>query len=686
MKAWLLVAIGCACGQATPAPLTTAVGVETSPREIVDNVRVVPATGHQGSIIRLVTTPDGRFIATLADDRIARVIQVDGMREVRRFFRPGKRAYELAIAADGLRIAVAYADATVVFDVGSGAELGRIPVESSAGNPAMGISGSHRCLAFTGSDLLFWRYGLLRWRSGAAVGRLWSSNHECARMGFLAPNLLVVDSDDKLHHGELSADGWVPVIGPKLRHPFSFAFGRALVAWSASDGVYTWRVGDPTPSLLAAAPMGAVGLVDDGAAVILSARVPEAMRIDVSTGSVSTFEHHYHVAPLAAGKAASADNTTVCVIDTSRGAVSTCVASTTGAVRSLAASDHGQIVVGAANAPLRVWSSGGLRTYASTSQPSREGIAASASDVVAQVGTGAILVRSLSSGVERELRHPTHPGFRGIAISPNGEISTTSGPDIIRFRADGTGHDVLTNILPRKPRYPSWAWEHGEPDAWVSFYWYSNSYRLMAYRSDAEVLAVTSYDKVLLVRRRKVVAILDRGGPPVTAIAFRPGTTELVAGFADGSVVSWNTDTPTTPIRERESNAAISAIAFDVTGTTLFVADDAARLRVYSADEIKPSRTIETNQTTALALAALPHGRIASGHVDGGVRIWKVATAELRAELYPLADSDWLVVSGRHFEIPKKSEHHVYGVRDGEVVPVVGRRRSGLLVNALIDR
>jgi len=676
-----LFAIACACG-ATPPNATTR-GVPSTSMASHDSgtgERLVASIGHQSTIFEILATPDGTHIVTLAEDRIARVISTDGMREIARFYQPGQQAFHVAITADASRIAVAYESVTIVYDVASGVELGRIPSNSTASKRALGIPGADSCLVFDGVDLLLWRSGLVRWRLGSATIQLSSAMSGCWRMGFVSKSMLVVDTAPKLFYGEVSENAWRSLPGPSS--DASVRFGSGLVAWSSNDGVYTWRVGDPVSKLLASASRGDVGFIDQSV-IVHTVRGKSTTRLDVSTGAASAFEYHELVASLGTGKAATADGNTTCTVDSS-GVRSTCLVSTTGSVRSLAVSESGELIVGAAGTPLRAWSLRGLHTYAPTrsSSPGWEGTVALAFDVAAQVADDGITVRSLSGGTDRELRHQGNATYNGVAMSPNGAIITTTWQQsIVRFGANGVGHDVLSNILPRKPLQPRWAQEHGDPDAWISR-WGSTEHRVMAYRDDGAVLAVTAYDKVVLVRDDRVVALLDHGGVPVTAIAFRPGTTELAVGFADGTETSWDTDAPTNTIRQRKVDAAVSALAFDPTGASLLIADDSARIRLYPADDEGATLTIDTHLTTALALVFLPNARIASGHVDGGVRIWKVATSNLQAELFPLGDSDWLVVSGDHFETARADESRVYGVRRGRIGLVTMMRRGGLLAAA----
>jgi WD40 repeat protein len=679
IRTWLIVV--CACGAAAPLPRPLPENPQAVAPTVDGDVRLIPDIGHQATVSALATTPDGRYIATVALDRIVRVIRADGMREIARFYRPGMHAMRIALADDGMRVAAAFGDATFVYDVRSGAVLGRIPTTPSASERALGIT-SDSCFVFDGADLLVWRYGLARWRAGDSVTQRYASRYKCNDMGFVGSRMLVITSGRTVIYGDVETEQWS--VGPQI-DGFRPALGRGVIAWSGKSGVQTWRVGDATTKPLAsAAPFSNVVFVADGSAILHVDR-GQTTRIDVATGAVGAFGSHDHVAPLGPSKVIGAKDNDLCVLDAA-GTSKNCLASTTGAVRSLAVSDAGELLVSAADAPIRRWSTAGMKVDASVSTPGWEGVAAVSVSVVARVGDGMLTVRA--GGVEGSRNHQNRAAYSGIAVSPNGAlVATIFQQDLIRFHVDDDRrHDTIPNVVPKQSQARPYGYQFS-PDAWVSrHHWAAWLYRRMAYRDDAAVLAITADDKIVLVRDDRVVATLGHSGAPVTAIAFRPNSTELVAGFGDGAVVSWNSDAPTAPIRERTSPAAVAALAFDAGGTALLVADDSAQIRLFPVDDNDPSLTIDTHRTTALALVFLANGRIASGHVDGGVRIWKLATKELRGELYPLPGSDWLVVSGEHFETGSKTDAHVYGVRAGEVVSVAGRRRSGLLRAALADR
>jgi WD40 repeat protein len=672
--------------QVTSHPVTGAVAQPAELDRIPeDGSRLVVAMGHQGRIAAIATTPDGQLVATSADDRITRVFRADGLRELARFFEPGKQPQALALSADGSRVAVGYRELAVIYDVASSAELGRVD----------GVADS--CLAFDGNDLLLWRGGLVRWRAGTAVATLSTSAAACEHMGLVGPTMLVVHDGRQLHLGELGATTWAHSPGPPARSD-SVAFGPGVVAWSGATGVDVWRTTEAAPKQLLGSThqYGEVTLIDGGSALVHVAA--DVTRVTLATGATSKLAERDVVAGLGNNRLATGNESTLCIVDSRTGATVVCRESSTGPVRSLAATQDGLLVVGADRAPLLGWSLGfptELRRYSYSTWAPRTGAAVLAPDgkLTAQIDGHGIVVRPVAGDQRRELSHQKSAAYDGVAWSPDGTwIATIWRDSIVRVRAGGTGHEIIRDVLPKRSAQ-KWIHQHGAPDAYAG----RDRPRSLVFRGDGAVLAIAVDERVLLIRGDKVIATL--AGPtqlePVTAIAFRPGTNELAVGFADGHVRSWNTEAPATPIRDRVIGAAVAAIAFDASGTLLVSSDD-ARVRVFGATALQPSKLVETRRTTAVAVAFLSHGRIATGHLDGVVRIFRLASSELTAELFPLDShangrSDW-VVAGHDGRIEASLEGDglaFYGMRLGQLVPfaeyVFERRRVGVLEAAMLE-
>src|SRR6187549_1638470 len=83
-----------------PKPVTTVVDTD---RIVPDGARIMVAAGHGGDITGIAPTPDGRLIATIATDHIARVFMSDGLREVAQFIEPSSKPRRVALSADGAR-------------------------------------------------------------------------------------------------------------------------------------------------------------------------------------------------------------------------------------------------------------------------------------------------------------------------------------------------------------------------------------------------------------------------------------------------------------------------------------------------------------------------------------------------------------------------------------------------------
>jgi WD40 repeat protein len=646
-----------------------------------DGARLVVATGHGGQITRIVATSDGKRLATLAEDRIVRVFTAGQLQELVRVNRPGTAPYEIAINANGSRIAVACADATIVYDVASGAEVGRV-----AG------TGYDPCLAFDGDDLLLWRGGLVRWRAGTNLATLAISASRCDAMGFVG-QALVVHGSGQLMFAPVSATAWLATPGPGAATT-EITIGPGVVAWSEPTGVYTWRPGDTAPSLRSSSrELGSVAIVEAGAALLYHGRTTQ--RIDLASGAMTNVIDREESVGLDGTTTAIANDETLCTIDSKTDAVIRCLQPSGGPVRSLLSTRQGELIVGADHAPVRTWRLQGpalMRRSPIETYPSMDGTAALSPDeqLVAQIEIGDLVIHHVADRQRGTLQRGM---FNGVAWSPDGVwIATTRGDSVLRVRADGTTQEVLKDILPKRVR-TSWIAQRGEPDAYVN----KHRLRLLAYRRDGAVLAVGLDQHVVLIRDGKVVATLTgrTGEEPVTALAFRPAGHELVVGFADGALRMWDTEAIAGAPRDRDVGAAVAAVAFGSDGTTLLVSSDDARIRVFADNDAQPRQVIDTHAPSALALVALPHGRIAAGHLDGVVRIFKLATRPAATELFALDRSgeqaSWLVAGpDGSFEASVAGDGtRFYGVRGGAIVPfgpfAAARRRAGVLETALID-
>jgi len=625
------------------------------------------ATGHQAGISALVATPDGRYVATLADDRIARVFRADSLQEIARLHRSGAVPLALTIDDKASRLAVSYGKEVVVYDIATLAELGRIPDTAATA-----------CLAFAGEDLLVWRDGLVRWRAGGPTVELAGGGTKCTRMGLVGPTALVVHDGEVLHHGKLSADGWAAKRGPEAS-AMSLSFAPGMVAWSGPRGVFVWRTTERSPRPLPhGSNYGGVVLVDAGRAAVLPVPGKGTVRVELATRKSRTYREYNMLTPLGVGRIAYASlgrassRDLLCTADSQTGGSEVCVQPWGGPVRSLAVAG-GRLFVGADDSPLHAWSLGSrleLRRYSSDGYSPREGMSVLSLDGkrVARLEIGKLVVRTVDSDRKTEFRNEGAGVFEGVAWTPDGSwVTTIRDRSVVRVRADGGQASVLADVLPvrRSPQRSS--------DAFIGV-WGGGS---LVHRTDGKVLAVGIDDKVVLIRDDRASAVLT--GPTqteaVTALAFRPGTAELAVGFVDGHVRSWDTDAPGAPSSDRGLGAPVAALAFAADGSLIVTSDD-AKVRVYRTSEAEPARVIDTRSTTALAVTMLDADRLVTGHVDGVVRIWRLSTASLLAALHALPGSqqglpDWLVVGadGRFMASRDGDGSLYYGVRASEVVP-----------------
>jgi WD40 repeat protein len=558
--------------------------------------------GHQGPVLGLAFSPDGRTLASSSTDKTIRLWDL-ASRQPRGQPLTGHTdsVNSIAISHDGRTLASASSDGTIrLWDLTSSQPTSEV-LAGQPGEAIPGHQGSVTNLAFSpvapvlaygGSDAYIRLWDVAR---GQPVGQPLSDHISYPSSLAFSPNgrLLAVGASDGTIRLWDIAQG--RTVGPQLRgHTGSvttvaFSPNGALLASGSDDGtIRLWDVARGRPA----------GLLSG------------------HSGSITSLAFSPDGTLLASG---SADQTVRLWDVASRQQIGAPFPGRTGAVNSLAFSPDGRtLAVGKADGIIGLWSvdrAPSLGLPIAVSSDGAVGLALSpGGDLLASGSGNDVWLYDLAHRRVRAILHGHTDSVASVAFSPDGRLlASGSNDDKIRLwdTVSGRGLGVLSGYL--------------------------DIVLCVAFSPDGKILASGSGNGDGSLRLWDVAHRTLLGQPLTTkrsgiySVAFSPDGRRLAVGAGDGSIEMWDLarrkqlDLPFAGV-----TGSVNTVAFSPDGNLLATAGADREIRLWNAAtglQVSPPLGGHTDSITSLAFS--PDGSIlASGSADTTVRLWDVATGQ----------------------------------------------------------
>jgi len=223
---------------------------------------------------------------------------------------------------------------------------------------------------------------------------------------------------------------------------------------------------------------------------------------------------------------------------------------------------------------------------------------------------GTVRVWSTKTGLEQVFRpRPEGGAMKSVRFSPKGKYLATA-------------HGVSAEV-----------WEY---PGFRSVTHFDTPAEVLRFTPDGFKIAIGGAEPrvgIWDVESGEEVETLDGPERGITALLYGPGGKFLVAGSSDGTARIWYIGTDDSEVRSGSARDPVTSLAFFARAGEVLFGTERAGIRRWVLAKAVESKPIKVGSAVR-TLAAAPDGRtFASGHEDGRVILWNLATGEPLARL-----------------------------------------------------
>jgi len=616
---------------ATP-PETAPPSSTVVPAQSVNRPELVLQTGHTQEVTSVAFSPDGRQLATSSRDNTMKLWEVQTGALLRTLGGPAWGVTSVAFSPDGRLLASSGGAGTLLWDVQTGALLRSL--DGRYGDRSVAFSPDGRQLASTDSISI-----TIRDVQTGALLRTLNGHTQVVDSVAFSPDgrQLASGSDDKtIKLWEVQSGALLRTLVGHTSHVWSVAFspdGRQLASGSDDKTVKLWEV--RTGELLStlnghAGHVNSVAFSPDGRQLATASYDDTIKLWDVHTGALlrTVLGNGGHVKSVVFSPdgrlLASGGMAPVRLWEVQTGALLRTLVGHTSHVWSVAFSPDGrQLAYGTADNTIKLWEvqTGALlrtligHTWSVQSvafSPDGRQLATGSGDRTIklwEVQTGA-LVRTLSGHTE---------AVTSVVFSPDGrQLATGSFDHTIKLWEAQTG--ALRRTL------------NGHSDMVLS----------VAFSPDGRLLASGSRDKTTKlwdVQTGVSLRTISGHAGSVLTVAFSPDGRELASVGGDNTIKLW--DVQTGALLRTLIRTSGSSVVFSPGGGQLATGSyyESMLWDVQSGTLLRIVRAIAVDTRGATLTVFSPDGRrLASGSLDGTIKLWDAGTGQTRVTFLSLPE------------------------------------------------